>query len=77
MRAIDFNKTHNLNVKDVPCERCIRHKRMFDLFDGGYCTRLTLDCNLARELCVKSAWYAEMCAADAILEAAIREDRAE
>ena len=60
-----------VNVKDVACKDCIRCKDAFGLYEGGLCTRLCTDCNKARPVCVKSAWYAEMCTANAIMDAVL------
>jgi hypothetical protein len=67
--------TSNLNVKDVPCKHCI-HCRSFQGVEGSECCmRLGMPCTSARNICVKSAWYAEMCTADALIEASINENR--
>lgn len=68
----DILKTaSNINVKDVECKDCIKHKDAFGLYDGGLCTRLCMDCASARKVCVKSEWYAEMCTANAVLDSVL------
>jgi hypothetical protein len=61
-----------LNVKDIPCAKCIKFKNILGLFDGGYCTRLCIEAPSARNICVKTQWYAEMCTMDALLEAGMK-----
>lgn len=62
------NNTKDLNVKDVPCNACIRCKSLFGLYGAGYCTRLCMDCDSARNICIKTQWYAEMCTMNALLD---------
>ena len=59
---------NSVNVTDVQCKDCIKHKDAFELFDGGLCTRLCMDCSNARPICIKTGWYAEMCTANAIID---------
>lgn len=61
----------SVTVRDVQCKDCIRCKDAFGLYDGGFCTRLCTDCNKARPICVKTAWYVEMCTANAIMDAVL------
>jgi hypothetical protein len=65
------NLAKTVNVKDVQCKDCIKRKDAFGLFDGGMCTRLCTDVAKARPVCVKTAWYAEMCTASAIMDAVL------
>ena len=67
----DLNIKKSVNVKDVSCKDCIKHKDVFGLYDGGLCTRLCMDCEKARPVCVKTGWYAEMCTANAIMDAVL------
>lgn len=59
---------NSVNVTDVQCKDCIKYKSAFELFEGGLCTRLCMDCSQARPICVKTGWYAEMCTANAIID---------
>ena len=63
---------NTLNVKDIPCSKCIKLKNIFGLFGVGYCTRLCMESEKARSICVKTGWYAEMCTMDAILESGMK-----
>jgi hypothetical protein len=67
----DLNIKKPMNVKDVSCKDCIKRKDAFGLYDGGLCTRLCMDCAEARPICVKTGWYAEMCTANAIMDAVL------
>lgn len=69
----DFEKRQKtLNVKDVPCIKCFKRKEAFNLYDGGFCTRLCMECAKARNICVTTQWYAEMCTMDTMLEAEMK-----
>lgn len=69
----NFEKTQqSLNVKDIPCNKCIKFKDILGLFDGGYCTRLCVEANAARNICIKTQWYAEMCTMDAVIESGLK-----
>lgn len=59
---------NSVNVTDVPCNACIRCKNLFGLYGAGYCTRLCMDCDSARNICIKTQWYAEMCTMNALLD---------
>ena len=67
----DLNIKKSVNVKDVSCKDCIKRKDAFGLYDGGLCTRYCTDCVKARAMCVKTGWYAEMCTANAIMDAVL------
>lgn len=67
--------SNSLNVKDVPCEKCIHCKTFQGVEGSECCMRLGMPCSSARNICVKSAWYVEMCTADALIEASINENR--
>ena len=55
-----------LKIKDIQCRDCIRCK---EFIDGNlYCTRLNQDCRKARNYCVKSRWYAQLCLMSASLD---------
>lgn len=69
----NFEKNQQaLNVKDISCNKCIKFKDILGLFDGGYCTRLCVDANAARNICIKTQWYAEMCTMDAVIESGLK-----
>lgn len=59
---------NSVNVTDIQCKDCIKYKAALDLFEGGLCTRLCMDCSKARHICIKTGWYAEMCTASAIID---------
>lgn len=62
----------NIEVRDISCTQCIRCRTLAGLYGCGYCTRLNMDCDAARNICEKSQWYVEMCTMSAILDSELK-----
>jgi hypothetical protein len=57
----------SIDIKDVSCENCMKfyryHTPMY-----GFCTRYSKHSAECRNFCVKTQWYAEMCALNAAID---------
>ena len=67
-----LKRAKTLNIKDIPCIKCIRCKIIPGFREDGYCTRFHGSAASVRKLCVKTEWYVEMCTMDAMLESEMK-----
>lgn len=60
-------------IRDVACENCMYGIRINS--DDLYCKRLNKSCDVCRNYCVKTNWYAQMCFLNARLDAKLSNRR--
>lgn len=66
----------NLTIKDIPCSQCFKKKSLGSQYPL-FCTRLGMECDKARRICVKTRWYVQLCTITARVDKAVYENRAE